>query len=161
MAAPLAAPDFAPAAPAQPPIARGTAPRTVLYVEDNPANLELVRQLFARRPDLRLLTATDATLGMASARANQPALILMDINLPGLSGIDAMKNLRGDPATARIPVIALTANALPGDIERGLKGGFAGYVTKPITIIPFLAALDAALELSPMVAIDATRRDNP
>ena len=161
MAAPLAAPEFAPAVPAQPPIARGTAPRTVLYVEDNPANLELVRQLFARRPDLRLLTATDATLGMASARANQPALILMDINLPGLSGIDAMKNLRGDPATARIPVIALTANALPGDIERGLKGGFAGYVTKPITIIPFLATLDAALELSPMVAIDATRRDNP
>ena len=91
----------------------------MLYVEDNPANLELVGQLIARRSDLRLLSATDGTSGVEYARACLPEVILMDINLPGLSGTAAMKMLRADPATAHIPIIALSANAVPRDIEQG------------------------------------------
>jgi CheY-like chemotaxis protein len=85
--------------------------RTLLYVEDNPANLELVEQIIARRPDLRLLSAADGQLGIEFARAYLPEVILMDINLPGISGVEAMKILRADPATAHIPIIALSANA--------------------------------------------------
>ncbi len=145
----LTFPDAGPAAPIRPPAVSGASPRTVLYVEDNPANLELVRQLIARRPDLRLLCATDGTLGMQSARANLPDVILMDINMPGISGIDAMVILRADPATAHIPIIALSANAMPRDIERGLQRGFFSYVTKPIKVNTFMEALDVALAHKP------------
>ena len=128
---------------------QGGAPlRTVLYVEDNPANLELIKQLIARRPDLRLLCATDATRGIESARTYQPDVILMDINLQGMNGIDAMKILREDPATARIPIMALTANAMPHDIEKGMEAGFFNYITKPIEVKKFMVALDAALSFS-------------
>ena len=120
--------------------------RTLLYVEDNPANLELVEQLIARRPDLRLLTAVNGTLGIELARAAQPEVILMDINLPGISGIEALKILREDPATAHIPIVALSANAMPRDIERGLEAGFFRYLTKPIKINEFMETLDVALE---------------
>jgi signal transduction histidine kinase/AmiR/NasT family two-component response regulator len=123
----------------------GTPLRTVLYVEDNPANLELVEQLVARRPDLRLLSAADGNLGIEYARAYLPEVILMDINLPGLSGIDAMKILRAGAATAHIPVIALSANAVPRDIETSLAAGFFNYLTKPIKVNQFMDALDAAL----------------
>jgi CheY-like chemotaxis protein len=123
----------------------GTALRTVLYVEDNPANLELVEQLVARRPELRLLSAADGNLGLEYARAYLPDVILMDINLPGLSGIDAMKILRAGAATAHIPVIALSANAVPRDIETSLAAGFFNYLTKPIKVTQFMNALDAAL----------------
>ncbi len=121
---------------------------TLLYVEDNPANLELVEQLIARRGDLRLLTASDGNLGIEFARAYLPEVILMDINLPGVSGIDAMKVLHADPATAHIPIIALSANAVPRDIERGMEAGFFNYITKPIKISQFMDALDAALKFS-------------
>ena len=123
----------------------GKPQRTLLYVEDNPANLELVEQLIARRPDLRLLSAPDARLGIEFARACLPEVILMDINLPGLGGLEAMKILRADPVTAHIPVIALSANAVPRDIERGLEAGFFGYITKPIVVGRFMDALDEAL----------------
>ncbi len=103
--------------------ASGSDLRTVLYVEDNPANLELVEQLIARRPDLRLLSAADGKTGIEYARACIPDLILMDINLPGLSGIDVMAFLRADPLTAHIPIIALSANAVPRDIQKGLGCG--------------------------------------
>jgi CheY-like chemotaxis protein len=123
----------------------GRPQRTVLYVEDNPANLELVEQLVARRPDLRLLSAADARLGIEYARACLPEVILMDINLPGLGGVEAMKILRADPMTAHIPVVALSANAVPRDIEKGLAAGFFGYITKPIVVGRFMDALDDAL----------------
>ena len=122
--------------------------RTLLYVEDNPANLELVEQLIARRPDLRLLSAPDADLGIEFARAYAPEVILMDINLPGISGIEALKILRADPSTAYIPVIALSANAVPRDIERALNAGFFNYLTKPIKVEQFMEALDKALEFA-------------
>jgi PAS domain S-box-containing protein len=119
--------------------------RTLLYVEDNPANLALVEQLIARRSDLKLLTAIDGHLGIQLARAYQPDVILMDINLPGISGFGALKILREDPATAHIPVMALSANAIPRDIERGMEAGFFRYLTKPIMVTEFMDALDVAL----------------
>jgi len=132
----------------QPPLSGNAPLRTLLYVEDNPANLELVEQLIARRPDLRLLSAPDADLGIEFARAYQPEVILMDINLPGISGIEALKILRADPSTAHIPIIALSANAVPRDIERALNAGFFNYLTKRIKVEQFMEALDRALEFA-------------
>jgi len=132
----------------QPVMQPGAPLRTLLYVEDNPANLELVEQLIARRPDLRLLSAADANLGIEFARAYQPEVILMDINLPGMSGIAAMKILREDPSTEHIPIIALSANAVPRDIEKALEAGFFNYLTKPIKVDKFMDALDAALKVA-------------
>jgi CheY-like chemotaxis protein len=136
------------AVPTQAQARNGAAPRTVLYVEDNPANLELVVQIIARRPEMRLLTATNGTLGIEIARASRPDVILMDINLPGMSGIKAMQILHADAATAHIPVVALTANTLPRDIESGLEAGFFRYLTKPIRVNEFMDTLDVALEFA-------------
>ncbi|MDP2000909.1 MAG: ATP-binding protein [Rhodoferax sp.] len=122
--------------------------RTLLYVEDNPANLTLIEQLVARRSDLRLLTAADGHLGIEFARVHQPDVILMDINLPGISGLDAMKILRAGPLTAHIPIIALSANARPRDIANGLSAGFFSYLTKPIKFGEFMDNLDLALKSS-------------
>jgi signal transduction histidine kinase/AmiR/NasT family two-component response regulator len=148
-----AAPQFAAAEidgaiVARPMASDGAPPRTVLYVEDNPANLELVEQLVARRPDLHLLSAADGNLGVEYARAYLPEVILMDINLPGLSGIEAMKILHAGAATAHIPIIALSANAVPRDIEKSLEAGFFNYITKPIKVSEFMHALDLALVAS-------------
>jgi len=121
---------------------------TVLYVEDNKANMALVVQLAARRPNLRLMGAEDAMRGIAMARAHQPDMILMDINLPGISGMQALTILREDATTQHIPVLALSANAMPRDIERGLAAGFFRYLTKPIRVPEFMAALDEGLALA-------------
>jgi PAS domain S-box-containing protein len=144
----LAADPAMPATIAPSPVQPGAPLRTLLYVEDNPANLKLVEQLIARRPDLRLLVAGDGDLGIQLARANHPEVILMDINLPGISGIEALKILREDPATAHIPVVALSANAMPRDIEKGLQAGFFQYLTKPIKVNEFMNTLDVALEFA-------------
>jgi len=136
--------------------ASGATVRTLLYVEDNQANMALVEQLVARRPDLRLLGAGDALRGIAMARAHQPDLILMDINLPGISGMQALAILLGDAVTRHIPVLALSANAMPRDIEKGLAVGFFRYLTKPIRVNEFMAALDEGLALSTSRAQAAT-----
>jgi PAS domain S-box-containing protein len=120
--------------------------RIILYVEDNPANLKLVEQLIARRSDLRLLSAMTGNQGIELARANQPEVILMDINLPDISGIEALGILREDPVTAHIPIIAVSANAMPHDIEKGLQAGFFKYLTKPIKVNEFMDSLNSALE---------------
>jgi len=133
-------------APAQ--IHSGAPLRTLLYVEDNPANLKLIEQLIARRSDMRLLTATDGHLGIQLARAHQPEVILMDINLPGISGLEALKILRQDPTTAQIPVVALSANAMPRDVQKGLQAGFFRYLTKPIKVNEFMDTLDVALKFA-------------
>jgi CheY-like chemotaxis protein len=133
-------------APAQ--VHSGAPLRTLLYVEDNPANLKLIEQLIARRSDMRLLTATDGHLGIQLARAHQPEVILMDINLPGISGLEALKILRQDPTTAHIPVVALSANAMPRDVEKGLQAGFFRYLTKPIKVGEFMDTLDVALKFA-------------
>lgn len=122
--------------------------RTLLYVEDNPANLMLVEDLVARRPDIHLLTAMDGSRGIEIARTSQPDVILMDINLPGISGIKALRILAEDPATAHIPVVALSANAMPHDIEKGLQAGFFRYLTKPIKVNEFMSTLDVAMEFA-------------
>jgi len=120
--------------------------RTLLYVEDNPANLMLVENIIARRPDFRLLSARDGISGVKLARAERPDVILMDINLPGINGIQALKTLIDDVQTAHIPVIALSANAMPHDIVKGLEAGFFRYLTKPIKVNEFIETLDLALE---------------
>ena len=140
-----AAAAIKPAAADRAQIQSGAQQRTLLYVEDNPANLMLVEDLIARRPDVRLLCATDGNRGVEMARASRPDVILMDINLPGISGIQALKILRADPATTHIPVVALSANALPRDIAKGLEAGFFRYLTKPIKVNEFMDALDRAL----------------
>ncbi|MFH1493804.1 MAG: PAS domain S-box protein [Pseudomonadota bacterium] len=143
----LAAGDTLPAKP----VRQGeeaSALRTLLYVEDNPANLMLVEQIIAEQTHLRMLSAHDGNLGIAVARTHLPDVILLDINLPGISGIQALKILREDPVTAHIPVIALSANAMFRDIEKGLEAGFFRYLTKPIKINEFMNALDDALKLS-------------
>ena len=126
----------------------GAALRTLLYVEDNPANLKLVEQLIARRPNMRLLLAREATFGIEQARIHQPDVILMDINLPGISGISALKILSDDPLTQHIPVVAISANAMPHDIQKGLQAGFFRYLTKPIKVTEFMETVDLALEFA-------------
>jgi len=148
------------AALTSPALPDGTPKRTVLYVEDNSANLELVEQLVARRPDLHLLSAVDGELGIALARAWLPEVILMDINLPGISGYEALTILRLDPATAHIPIIAISANAMPRDVEKGLAAGFFSYLTKPIKVVEFMAALDTAL-ISVKAAIERRKGTVP
>lgn len=117
----------------------------LLYIEDNPANLMLVEDLIARRPDIHLLHAPDGIRGVELALKHLPDVILMDINLPGISGIQALKILAGDITTAHIPVVALSANAIPADIEKGLEAGFFRYLTKPIKINEFMDTLDLTL----------------
>ena len=124
--------------------------RTLLYVEDNPANLMLVEQIIEGHPNLRMLSARDGNLGIALARDHLPDVILMDINLPGISGIEALNILRADPATAHIPVVALSANAMPRDIEKRLEAGFFRYLTKPIKVNEFMNTLNDALKFSEM-----------
>jgi len=119
--------------------------RTLLYVEDNPANLALVEQLIARRNDIKLLTAVNAHLGIQLARVYQPDVILMDINLPGISGFGALKIIQADPVTTHIPVIALSANAMPRDVEKGIEAGFFRYLIKPIKVDEFMHTLNVAL----------------
>lgn len=148
-----------PSMSARPPVQDGLPRRTLLYVEDNPANLELVEQLIARRPDLRLLSAADGNLGIEFARSYQPEVILMDINLPGISGIEVMKVLRADPKTAHIPIMALSANAVPRDIAKGLEAGFFDYLTKPIKVNEFMAAVDAAMEYAETASDRAADRE--
>ena len=131
-----------------PPELPAGAPYTLLYVEDNQPNMKLVEGIVARRGDIRLLTAVNGRLGIELARSARPAVILMDINLPDISGIDALRFLRADPRTAHIPVVALSANAMPRDIEKGLEVGFFRYLTKPIRIGDFMEAIDTALRAS-------------
>ena len=121
---------------------------TMLCVEDNPANLMLIEKLVERRPEIRLLSARDGTHGIEISRSARPDVILMDINLPGISGVQALKILAADPETAQIPVIALSANAMPGDIEIGLEAGFLRYLTKPIKVNELMDTLDIAFKLA-------------
>ena len=126
----------------------GAKKRKLLYVEDNSSNLELVEQLLARAPHIRLITARDGRHGVMLARTEQPDVILMDINLPGISGIEALQLLRSDPATARIPVIAVSGDAMPRDIQKGMKAGFFRYLTKPFEVRQFMETVEAGLYLA-------------
>lgn len=107
-----------------------------------------------RHPDIRLLTASAGKTGVEMARAETPDLILMDINLPDINGFAALIALRADPAMARIPVIALSANAMSASIDAGIKAGFSRYLTKPINVSEFMVAVDGALRRADDMAPD-------
>jgi PAS domain S-box-containing protein len=132
--------------------------QTLLYIEDNPANLMLVEDIISRRPNLRFLSAENAFKGVEMAHTSRPDVILMDINLPGISGLTALKILRENLRTASIPVVALSANAIPRDIDKGLDAGFFHYLTKPLRITEFLKTLDIALEYARSTGNDPDQR---
>ncbi len=111
---------------------------TVLYIEDNPSNLRLVAQILSRNPQVQLITAHTPKLGFELASVHHPELILLDINLPGIDGYQVLSTLRNLDALKTIPVIAISANAMPRDIERAMAAGFDDYITKPIDITRFL-----------------------
>ena len=108
----------------------------------------LVEDLVSSRPDIRLLSAQDGKLGVERARSALPDIILTDINLPGISSFQVLKILAEDPTTAHIPVLAISANAMPGDIAKGLEAEFFHYLTKPFKVDEFMDKLDAALNFS-------------
>jgi CheY-like chemotaxis protein len=117
----------------------------VLYVEDNPANVTFMQDLLSTLEGIDLIVAPTAEIGVELARARLPAAIIMDINLPGMSGIEALHALRASASTAEIPVIALTAAASERDRERGRQVGFYRYLTKPLRVDEFVDALQEAL----------------
>jgi len=108
----------------------------ILIIEDNPLNLELAQDLL-ELAGYRVLSAPIAEMGIEIAMSEIPDLILMDIRLPGMNGLEAIRLLKQDNLTKRIPIVALTANAMPGEEERALQGGSVGYITKPINTRQF------------------------
>ena len=140
--------DPAPPAHAAPPVVRDTSAgqmQTVLYVEDNPVNQLLMQGMLARRPDTRLVTAANGPDGLALAERSPPDLVLLDIQLPGMDGYEVLRRLRQNPATRDVPVVAVSANAMPDDLLQAHEAGFDDYVTKPLDLPVLLAALDKAL----------------
>jgi CheY-like chemotaxis protein len=120
--------------------------RCVLYVEDNPANIHLMEAIVERLPDVALVSAHNAELALDLAAVHRPAVIVMDIGLPGMDGFEALKRLRQSRATRDIPVIAVSAAATKADVRKGLEAGFRDYLTKPIRVDGILAALRQALD---------------
>jgi CheY-like chemotaxis protein len=135
-------PDSRQASLLPPPESSGTLP-CVLYIEDNPVNMMIIEELVARRGGLRLVGAVDAASGVAAARREHPSLILIDMHLPDAHGHEVLARLRQEPATAGIPCVALSANALAADIETALQLGFSDYWTKPLDFRAFHQALDS------------------
>jgi PAS domain S-box-containing protein len=120
--------------------------RVVLYVEDNPANVTFMKDLLSSFDGIDLLTAPTAEMGVEIARSRRPEVLIMDINLPGMSGVDALRVLRAGDDTKDIPVIALTAAASERDKQRGMQAGFYRYLTKPVKVDELLTALETLLE---------------
>jgi PAS domain S-box-containing protein len=129
---------------AAPEVAQGT--HKILYVEDNAANLKVVEALLRRQPNLTLLTASNGEYGLELARRYLPDVILLDIHLPGMDGYAVLKALRAQPETRGIPVIALSADAMPIDVERGLAAGFRDYLTKPVMMNELMRAIERWLK---------------
>jgi CheY-like chemotaxis protein len=114
----------------------------VLYIEDDPVNFTLVERILEFRPALKLMHARSGGDGVELAQAHQPKLILLDLNLPDMHGSEVLRQLQGVPATAKVPVVVLSADATPSQIERLLSAGARNYLTKPFDIDPFLAVVD-------------------
>jgi len=123
-----------------------TAPKTILYIEDNPANLKLVATLLKKRSPHRLISAPDASIGLSLVESQQPDLVLMDINLPGMDGYAALQRLQENDATRHIPVIAVSANATRKDLEKGMDAGFERYISKPINVVDLLQQVNEVLD---------------
>lgn len=120
----------------------------VLYVEDNPANMRLVEQLLKTFSDIELSGAETAEDGLEMAQKQLPDLILMDINLPGMNGYEALCELKKIKQTCDVPVVAISANALASDVDKGLAAGFADYITKPINLQTFFLTIKKHLDLA-------------
>src|SRR4051812_30390350 len=119
-----------------------TAPCDVLYIEDDPVNFTLVERILEFRPTLKLMHARTGGSGVELAVANRPRLVLLDLNLPDMHGSEVLRQLQNEPATANVPVVILSADATPSQIERLLTAGARNYLTKPFDIDPFLAVVD-------------------
>jgi PAS domain S-box-containing protein len=129
-------------APARP---LGVRPQSVLYIEDNEVNQILMQGMLAQRPGLQLHLASLPEEGLRVAREVRPALVLLDIQLPGIDGFEVQRRLRSDPATRSIPVVAVSANAMPADLAEAEAAGFADYITKPLDLQRLLAVVDRVL----------------
>jgi CheY-like chemotaxis protein len=114
----------------------------VLYIEDDPVNFTLVERILEFRPALKLMHARSGGIGVELAQAHSPRLILLDLNLPDMHGSEVLRQLQREPATAQVPVVVLSADATPSQIERLLTAGARNYLTKPFDIDPFLAVVD-------------------
>ena len=123
------------------------AERRLLYVEDNPSNIELFTGVMALREGFRVEVAIDGLQGLDMARAHLPDLAVIDINLPGIDGIELCRRLKGDPSTEHIPLIALSANAMPSDVARAQRAGFDVYLTKPLNVVQLFSEIDRLLKL--------------
>ena len=122
--------------------------KKVLYIEDNPTNLLLIEHILARVPQVEMFSATNPVAGLELAVTKVPDLILLDINLPGMDGYQVLQKLRENNLTENIPVIAISANAMSQDIEKGKGAGFVDYLTKPIDIQNFLDLLGKTLHIT-------------
>jgi signal transduction histidine kinase/ActR/RegA family two-component response regulator len=129
-----------PPAVADPDVSRNA--RVILYIEDNLSNLELIQRLIAHRPEVRLLPAMQGRLGLDLAREHRPALILLDLHLPDIPGHEVLQRLQADPETRHIPVVVISADATPGQIDRLLAAGAQAYLTKPLDLKTLLAVLE-------------------
>jgi CheY-like chemotaxis protein len=129
------------------PAASQTSPgsHSVLYIEDNPESVRMITQLLSIRPDLAMVSASTPQAGIDLAFAHRPDVVILDLNLPGMSGYDVLARLRSIPETRAIPVLAFTAAAMPSDIRRGRDAGFFRYLTKPIDVNAFFRAIDEAI----------------
>ncbi|MES2824763.1 MAG: PAS domain-containing protein [Pseudomonadota bacterium] len=119
--------------------------KKILYIEDNPTNIRLLEQFFSQHPNITLDIAEEPFLGIYKARSAPPDLIILDINLPGMDGFEVLEVLKNDAGTKNIPVIGLSANAMPYDVERGMKCGFNDYLTKPVDINRLIKTLNQFL----------------
>ncbi len=118
---------------------------TVLYIEDNLSNLELIQRVLARRPDIRLITAMHGRLGLDLAREHHPDVILLDVHLPDITGDEILRRLQAEPAVADIPVIVISADATAVQVARLLSLGAREYLTKPLDVKRFITVLDETL----------------
>jgi CheY-like chemotaxis protein len=118
---------------------------TLLYIEDNPGNIMLMQRILAQRTSLELVTAINGKQGLTMAAEMQPALILTDISLPDIDGFEVFKRLQNNPQLKEIPVIALSGNVMPEDINNGLEQGFTAYLAKPVNIGALLQLLGETL----------------
>ncbi|MEY2575050.1 MAG: hypothetical protein QOF80_537 [Verrucomicrobiota bacterium] len=125
-----------------PSVSAAAASCDVLYIEDDPVNFTLVERILEFRPALKLMHARTGEDGVELAQAHQPKLILLDLNLPDMHGSEVLRQLQHQPATAKVPVVVLSADATPSQIERLLTAGARNYLTKPFDIDPFLAVVD-------------------
>ena len=138
-------PEPVPAISSISPLASTTGRYKIVYVEDNPSNIAFMRELVEDLASIELLTAPTAEIGLPLIRAHRPAVVIMDINLPGMSGLEAVRQLRTWPETRDIPIVGLSAAALLSDTSRAKEAGFYRYLTKPVKVAELTATLEELL----------------